>query len=118
MSHINPTYNEITTCEKIPYVIVHRSTKGHLGIEFENDSCVYYLQPGQKWLPHEVSGYHPFKPGDIVGVDPWLVKRLKVSVVIISKTRTFVSSRGGIPHPQVEILGLSLRWFAASYFSL
>jgi len=32
--------------------------------------------------------------------------------------RKDVSSRGGIPYPQVEILGLSLRWFAASHFSL
>jgi len=118
MSHINRTYNEITTCEKIPYVIVHRSTKGYLGIEFENDSRVYYLQPGQKWLPHETSGYHPFKPGDIVGVNPWLAKQLNVSVVIISKTRNFMHSRLAVPHSQVEILGMPLQWFSAGFFSL
>lgn len=55
----NYTYNGVIPGPKSPYVILNKSTMWGSRIQFEDDSAEYHLQPGQKWLPHEVSGYHP-----------------------------------------------------------
>jgi hypothetical protein len=88
-------------------------------VELDDDAYQFHLEPNQHWLPRAVKGPSlPFKSGDIVALNSFLCARLKITVGIVSRTRTFkYTRRGWNVHSQIELAGFPLEWFSVLHFT-
>lgn len=88
-------------------------------VKFDGEDRPYYLQAGQRWLPHAVRDfYHPVKVGSVLTLDLHLARYLGAFLARVVGVRSFRENRTdpeqGIR--QVELEGFEGRWFAIGHF--
>ena len=96
-----------------------RENKHVVTIMFSDDRDEFYLQPDQRWIPHEVAGANPFAPGDVIAFKSnadYFINRYKITVGIVSRARNFIYYRRNKPIPQIELVGLLGIWFHTDWF--
>ena len=86
-------------------------------IAIDGDAREYFLQPGQRWIPHALPDrHHPAKIGQIITVVDSMIPFVGAPVVMVSGVRTFKNNKRDPGVRQVEILGLPWKWWSIGHF--